>query len=115
MQTFTGDFPLNYVQNLLVIASESEEKFDFSPSNVADGMKICNNLDILEEISYYQSNPFAPHDLDLPVNSCKIACTKIQNFEEEAEASTQSIRIEDSLLAVIPSLDAPKVYEIYDI
>ena len=32
--------------------------------------------------------------------------------EEEAEASTQSIRIEDSLLAVTPSLDALKVYEI---
>ena len=30
--------------------------------------------------------------------------------EEEAEASTQSIRIEDSLLAVTPSPDPPKVY-----
>ena len=29
MQTFNGDFPLNSVQNLPVIASESEEKFDF--------------------------------------------------------------------------------------
>ena len=48
MQTFTGDFPLNYVQNLPVIASESEEKFDFSPSNVSTGVKICDNLDILE-------------------------------------------------------------------
>ena len=34
--------------------------------------------------------------------------------EEEAKASTQSIRIEDSLLAVTP-LDAPEVYEISDI
>ena len=50
MQTFIGDFPLNSVQNLLVIASESEEKFDFSPSNVAAGVKICNTLYILEEI-----------------------------------------------------------------
>ena len=49
MQTFTGDFPLNFVQNLLVIAFESEEKFDFSPSNVAAGVQICKNLDILEE------------------------------------------------------------------
>ena len=31
MQTFTGVFPLNSVQNLPVIASESEEKFDFLP------------------------------------------------------------------------------------
>ena len=63
MQTFTSDFSLNYVQNLLVIASESEENFDFSPSNVATGVKICDTLDILEEISDYQSDPFAPHDL----------------------------------------------------
>ena len=50
MQTFTGDFPLNYVQNFPVIASKSEEEFDFSLSNVAAGVKICNTLDILEEI-----------------------------------------------------------------
>ena len=48
MQTFTGDFPLNYVQNLPVIASESEEKFDFSPSNVSTGVIICDTLNILE-------------------------------------------------------------------
>ena len=77
MQTFTGNFPLNSVQNLPVIASESEENFYFSPSNVAAGVKICNTLDILEEISYYQSDPFAPHDLDLPTKSYRIACTKI--------------------------------------
>ena len=53
MQTLSSDFPLNFVQNLLVIASESEEKFDFSPSNVAAGVQICKNLDILEEISDY--------------------------------------------------------------
>ena len=76
MQTFTSDFPLNSVQNLPVIASESEEKFDFSPSTVAVGVKICNKLDILEKISDYKSDQFAPHDLDLPANSCRIACTK---------------------------------------
>ena len=35
--------------------------------------------------------------------------------EEEAETSTQSIRIEDSLHAVTPSPDAPEVHEIFDI
>ena len=40
MQTFIDDFPLNSMQNLPIIASESEEKFDFSPSNVAAGVKI---------------------------------------------------------------------------
>ena len=34
--------------------------------------------------------------------------------EEKAEASTQSIRIEDSLLVVTPSPDAPEFYDIYD-
>ena len=52
MQTFTGDFPLNSVQNLPVIASESEEKFYFSSSNVVAGVKICNTLEILEKILY---------------------------------------------------------------
>ena len=53
MQTFTGDFPFNSVQNLLVIASKSEEEFDFYLSNVPAGVKICNTLDILEEILDY--------------------------------------------------------------
>ena len=38
MQTFTGDFPLNSMQNLPVIASKSEEEFDFSLSNVVAGV-----------------------------------------------------------------------------
>ena len=83
MQTFSSDSPLNSVQNLPMIASKSEEEFDFSLPNVAAGVKICNTLDILEKISDYKSDTFAPHDLDLPANSCRIACTKIQNFEEE--------------------------------
>ena len=49
-------------------------------------------LGYFEEISYYQSDPFAPHDLYFPANSCRIACTKIQNFEEEENcASTVSV------------------------
>ena len=48
MQTFTNDFPLNSVQNLLVIASKSEEEFYFYLSNVATGVQICKKFDILE-------------------------------------------------------------------
>ena len=44
----SSDFPLNSMQNFRVIASKSEERFDFSPSNVAAGVKICDTLDILE-------------------------------------------------------------------
>ena len=71
------------MQNLPVIASKSEEEFDFSLSNFTSSVQICNIFDILEEISYYHSDPFTPLDLDLPLNSCRIACTKMQNFEEE--------------------------------
>ena len=88
MQTFTSDFPLNSVQNFPVIASESKEKIDFSPSTVVAGVKICKKLDILEDISYYKSDIFSPHDRDLPANSCRIACTKIQNFEEEENCAS---------------------------
>ena len=35
--------------------------------------------------------------------------------EEEAESFSQPIRIEESLLGVTPSPDAPEVYEISDI
>ena len=38
----------------------------------------------------------------------------VQN-EEKTESSTQSIRIEDGLLAATPSPYAPEVHEIYDI
>ena len=35
--------------------------------------------------------------------------------EEQVESSTQSIRIEESILGVTPSHVAPEVYEIYEI
>ena len=50
MQTFSSDSFLNYVQSFPLIASENEEEFDFYPSNVVIGVKISNNLDILEII-----------------------------------------------------------------
>ena len=40
---------------------------------------------------------------------------KIVEDEEEVEFSLQSIRIEESLLGVTPSPDAPEVNEIFDI
>ena len=40
---------------------------------------------------------------------------QIVEDEEEEEISTQSIRIEESLLEVTPSLATPEVYEIFDI
>ena len=60
-----------------VIASKSEEEFDFSPSNVVAGVHINNTLDILEIISNCRSDPLTLLDLDLPANSYRIACTNI--------------------------------------
>ena len=64
MQTFSNDyFILNYVQSLPVIASENEEEFEFSLSNVVVGVQISNNLDILEIISNCRSDPFTLSNL----------------------------------------------------
>ena len=82
MQTFSSHSLLNYEQNFPVIASESEEEFDFSPFNVATRVHISNNLDILEIISDFRSDPFTLIDLDIPANSYRIACTNTQSFEE---------------------------------
>ena len=38
------------MQNFPVIASENKEEFDLSLSNIASGVHISNNLDVLEEI-----------------------------------------------------------------
>ena len=49
-----------------MIASENEEEFDFSLSNVVVGVHKSNTLDILEKISYFRSDPFTLIDLELP-------------------------------------------------
>ena len=46
--------------------------------------------------------------------SASTLSNEVVQDEDEAKSSTQSIRIEDSLLAVTPP-DAPEVHEIYDI
>ena len=63
---------------------------------------------ILERISSTIST------LDPKISAFTLSNEVVQD-EEEAETSTQSIRIEDSLHVVNPSLDAPKVHEIYNI
>ena len=68
------------MQSFPVIASENEEEFDFSLSNVATGVQKINTLDFLELISDFRSDPFTLIDLELPSNSYMIACTNIQNF-----------------------------------
>ena len=83
MQKFSsGSSILNYVHSLSVIVSQKEEEFDFSISNDVVGVNIGNTMDILEIMSDYRSDPFTLINLELPVNSYRIACTKNQNFEE---------------------------------
>ena len=52
--------------------------------------------------------------LDTKLSTSTLFDEVVQN-EEEAESSTQSIRIEDSLLAVTPSPHAPEVHDISNI
>ena len=66
---------LNYVQSFPVIASESEEEFDFSVSNVVVGVHKSDTLYFLEEISYFISDPLTLIDVELLVNSYMIVCT----------------------------------------
>ena len=80
------------MHSLPVNVSEKEEEFDFSISNDVAGVQIINTMDILEIISYYMSDLFTLINLDLPVISYRIACTKNHNFEEgENCASTSSM------------------------
>ena len=83
MQTFSSDSPLNYVKLFPMIASESEEEFDFSPSNVVAGVNISNTLDFLDIISDFRSDPFTLIDLELSTNSYMIACMNTQKFKEK--------------------------------
>ena len=46
---------------------------------------------------------------------CSTLFDEVVQDEDEAESSTHSIRIEESLHAVTPSPDAPEVHEISDI
>ena len=50
-----------------------------------------------------------------PKISASTLSDEVVQDEEEEESSTQSIRIEESILAVTPSPDTPEVCEISDI
>ena len=61
--------------------------------------------------STLESTPRTTIFLDPKVSASTLSLEVVQD-EEVAESSTQSIRIEESLLAVTPSHDAPKVCDI---
>ena len=82
MQKFFSD-SLNFVDSLRVIVSEKEEEFDFSIYNDVAGVQISNTIDILEIISYYKSDPLTLINLELLVNSYRIACTKTIILKEK--------------------------------
>ena len=85
-QSFSSDSSiLNYVQSFPVKAQGDKERFDSSLSNHVAGVHKSGTLDVLEEISYFRSDPFTLIDLELPTNSYMIACTNTQSFVEEGE------------------------------
>ena len=87
LQKFSSD-SLNFVHSLPVTVLEKVEEFELSISNNVAGVQIGNTMDIMEIISDYRSDPFTLINLELPVNSYRIACTENQNFEGENCAST---------------------------
>ena len=64
-------------------AQRAEERFDSSLYNHATGVQKSDTLDVLEEISYFRSDPFTLIDLVLPTNSYMIACTNTRVFLKE--------------------------------
>ena len=71
---------------------------------------------MMRQCLYRVSIGLGLHSLSLdPKISASTLSDEVFQDEEEAEASTQSIRIEDSLHAVTPSPDAPEVHEIFNI
>ena len=54
-------------------------------------------------------------DFNNLLNAPSSAANQVVKVEEEAESSTQTIQIEESLIGVTPSLVALEVYEISDI
>ena len=54
-------------------------------------MKKSDSLYVLEEISYFSSDPFTLFDLDLPINSYMIECTNTHNFEGENCVATITV------------------------
>ena len=65
-------------------------------------------------IVLWRSQP-APQDFFTQNSQPLLSLMKVVQDEDEAESSTHSIRIEESLHPVTPSPDAPKVHEISDI
>ena len=84
------------MHSLWVIVSGNKEEFDFSISIYVVGVHKSNNLNILEIISYFRSDPFSIIDLDIPVNCYMIACTNTQNFEE-GENCAYTISVKETL------------------
>ena len=74
-----------------MIALEVEEEFYFSLCNDVACVHKSDILDVLEDISDFEIDPFTFIDPILPVNSCLIACTNYHNFIEEGENCTFSI------------------------
>ena len=64
--------------------------------------------------STLESTPRTTRVLNPKLSSSSLSDEVVQ-YEEEAESSTESIRIEESLHAVTPSPDTLEVHEIYDI
>ena len=96
MQKFSSDSSIiNFVHSLLVISPGKGEEFNFFVSNDVAGVKISNTMDIMEIISDYSCDPFTLINLELPVNSYRIACTKNQNFEE-GENCAATVSMEQS-------------------
>ena len=89
--------------------------FEMISSLMRQGLKeLWTRLDITFGIDSRWSTSSTISILDPKISASTLSDEVVQD-KEDAEASTQSIQIEDSLHAVTPSPDAPEVHDISDI
>ena len=102
------------------IATSLSPSLRYLIRSIEDPKELWTRLDITFGMIYEDHNSTLERTsstisiLDPKISASTLSDEVVQD-KEEAEASTQSIRIEDSLHAVTPSPDAPEVHEISDI
>ena len=98
----------------------------FSPSlcYLIDYAKYPKDLQIELDRTFGKHNEDNSSNFEITPSTTRVLSSKVPTSilsdevvqdEEEAESSSQSIQIEESLLGVTPSPPAPEFYEIYDI
>ena len=90
-------------------------KDSFTTLTLSGGPRNDMGCDFQIRVSWRGSIKIQHDDFNNVLNVPSTVAKQVVQDEEEAKSSTKSIRIEESLLGVTPSLVAMNIYEISDI